>query len=308
LPPLYRTAIRLDPKYAGPHNNLGVLLKDQQKLAEAEREYRTAIRLDPEFVHPHNNLGGLLYAQQKLAEAEHEFRQVIRLDPKFVRGQGALGLVPLEQGRFEEARRATQRFLDLIPSDEHALRESGTRQLRRCNELIRLDRKLPAVLAGKKEPVDNNERRELAWLCRQPYQRRYAASARLWQEAFHIQPCLAANLQSGNRYNAACAALAGRGQGKDAGKLGAKERAGWRAQARQSLEADLTLWKRLAGGSDPQPRLTAAAPLHYWQHDGDLAGVRDSTALATLPAAEHDAWCRLWAKVAAVRIAAQTAP
>jgi hypothetical protein len=40
--------------------------------------------------------------------------------------------------------------------------------------------------------------------------------------------------------------------------------------------------------------------LRHWQEDSDLAGVRDSAALADLPAAERDAWCKVWAEVALV--------
>jgi hypothetical protein len=149
----------------------------------------------------------------------------------------------------------------------------------------------------------------VAWLCQQPYQRRYAASANLWQQAFHNQPDLASNPQSGNRYNAACAAaLAGCAQGKDAGQLDAKEKSGWRDQARQWLQADLALWKQSAESGTLQDRQLVQAQMLHWQQDTDLAGVRESYALATLTAGERDAWCRLWAEVAAARNAAQTPP
>jgi hypothetical protein len=38
--------------------------------------------------------------------------------------------------------------------------------------------------------------------------------------------------------------------------------------------------------------------LRHWQQDTDLDGVRDAKALASLPAAERDAWEKLWADVA----------
>ncbi len=50
----------------------------------------------------------------------------------------------------------------------------------------------------------------------------------------------------GSRYNAACAAaLAGGGQGQDAGRLSDQERAGLRKQALDCLRADLRAWQRL---------------------------------------------------------------
>ena len=38
--------------------------------------------------------------------------------------------------------------------------------------------------------------------------------------------------------------------------------------------------------------------MQQWQEDADLAGVRDTNALAKLPATEHDAWHKLWDDVA----------
>ena len=52
----YRNAIRLDSMDAVDHCNLGMLLKDQGRLEEAESEYRTAIELDPRNTKAYNNL------------------------------------------------------------------------------------------------------------------------------------------------------------------------------------------------------------------------------------------------------------
>jgi hypothetical protein len=44
----------------------------------------------------------------------------------------------------------------------------------------------------------------------------------------------------------------------------------------------------------------ARAALAHWQKDSDLAGLRDVTALAKLPAQEQKAFAQLWADVAAL--------
>src|SRR5262249_45175410 len=159
-----------------------------------------------------------------------------------------------------------------------------------CETNLALSRKLTRILQDKEKPAGSNECVELARLCQQPYQRLYAASARFWKEAFRDQPDLAANPASGNRYDAACAAaLAGCGQGKDAETLEAKEKAAWREQARQWLEADLTLRKRAAERGTLADRKNVQAQMLHWQQDSDLAGVRDKAALAKLPADEQKA-------------------
>jgi hypothetical protein len=181
--------------------------------------------------------------------------------------------------------------------------------LKNAERMERLSRKLAAVLAGTEKPADDAERVALAQLCAQPYQRRYAACARLWREVFRNQPALADDLKTSNRYNAACAAaLVGCGAGADAARLEAKEKARLRSLALTWMRADFAAWLEQAQSDKPQERAAARRQLQWWPQDPDLAGIRDSPALANLPAAERDAWCKLWAEVAAVHNATQTAP
>jgi len=55
---------------------------------------------------------------------------------------------------------------------------------------------------------------------------------------------------------------------------------------------------KLLGNSNPQARAAAGQALRHWQEDTDLVAVRDSASLASLPAAERNAWCKVWAEVA----------
>jgi hypothetical protein len=51
-------------------------------------------------------------------------------------------------------------------------------------------------------------------------------------------------------------------------------------------------------GPPPSPgRAAVRQTLQHWQKRPDLAGVRDKAALDRLPAAERDAWQRLWSDV-----------
>jgi hypothetical protein len=111
----------------------------------------------------------------------------------------------------------------------------------------------------------------------------------------------AADLTKQHRYNAACAAaLAGCGQGLDAGSIGDEERARLRQQALDWLRADLDRWRKLLEGDSADVRAKVVKTLKHWQTDSDLSGVRDPGApgLAKLPEAEREAWGKLWAEVA----------
>src|SRR5262249_8905156 len=144
------------------------------------------------------------------------------------------------------------------------------------------------------------ERIEFAQVCTR-YKKLHAAAARLCAEAFQARPELAEDLQQGHRYEAACAAaLADGGQGADAAQLDEPSRVRWRQHALAWLRADLALWtKQLASGT-PQARAAVQRTLQHWQQDPDLAGLREVTALAQLPAAERDAWGKLWNDVEAL--------
>jgi Tfp pilus assembly protein PilF/tRNA A-37 threonylcarbamoyl transferase component Bud32 len=293
----YRRALALDPKLALAHNNLGAALQAQGQLIEAVRAYRRAITLDPKLAMAHNNLGTALKAQGKLTAAVREYRQAIALDPKYALAHRNLGQGLLALGRFSEACQATRRCLGLLPPS-HPQRQLAARQLRVCRQWLALDRKLPAILQGKAKPDSPGEQLNLAILCQQ-FKKRYAAAARLYGDAFAVQPALAGHAP--HRYNAACAAaLAAAGLGIDAGKLAEQEKARLRGEALAWLKADLARWGKQLFSDKPPDRQVARKKLKHWQKDSDLASVRDPAALAKLPEAERKEWTKFWAEVAAL--------
>src|SRR5262249_1260637 len=145
-------------------------------------------------------------------------------------------------------------------------------------------------------PAGDSERLEFAQLCE--LKQRFAAAAGLYAEAFASQPRLAADLRAGHRYNAACsAARAGCGQGADAAGVAASDRLRWRRRALTWRGEDVVAWSGQVGGNRAaNPLLERMLP--HWQTDADLAGLRDPTPLARLPAEERAACERLWADVA----------
>src|SRR5262249_35729928 len=151
-----------------------------------------------------------------------------------------------------------------------------------------IDQNGPAVLQGKAKPRHAEEMMSFAWYC--AVKKHFAGSARLYAEGFAANPKLAEDLLFENRYYAArAAALAGTGQGLDAGDLDEAARSRWRQQALVWLRADLG--QRNRWPSELKHRPTG------WKYDPDLAGVRDAAALAELPEAERQAWQQLWADV-----------
>jgi serine/threonine-protein kinase len=298
-----RAAVAVRPDCASAHNNLGVLLAGQGKAA-AEREYREALRISPDLAEAHYNLGILLAGQGKTDEAERQYREALRLNPDFAEAHYNLGLLLAEQGKFAAALGELQRAEQVLPPNDPRLPQVQA-NIRHCQVLAELDRKLPDLLHNKLQPTDAAEGLSVAWLCQQPYTQLYAAAARFYSDAFASDPKLADDLGSGhryNRYNAACAAaLAGCGQGKEAPSVDDQEGARLRRQALTWLRADLDAWAKLLDDATPEQRAQAAEMLKHWQEDTDLAGVRDKEALEKLPEGEREAWGALWTEVEALR-------
>jgi hypothetical protein len=158
-----------------------------------------------------------------------------------------------------------------------------------------LDNKLSAILKGEATPANPGEAVALASMCQQPYQKRYAASARFYADAFAAEPKLADDLDRQHRYSAACsAARAAAGPGEDARGLPDKVVGMFRRWALGWLRDDLMTYAKLAGQNNPAVKQAIQQRLAHWQRDPDLASVRDPKALDRLAEAERAAWEALW--------------
>jgi tetratricopeptide (TPR) repeat protein len=301
----YQKARDLDPKLVQAHFNLGVALKrkgkalqDKGNLDEAITCYQKAIALDPKDAIAHVSLGIALKAKGQVDEAIACFQKAIAINPKFAGAHGALGHLLMSKGRYAEAKAASARMLTLLP-ERHPLRTVASMQVRDCERFLKLEERLPRLLRGEDKASSAQESLALAQMCGR--KKMTAAAARFFATAFTADPKLADDQRAGNRYNAACsAALAAAGQGEDAARLGSAERLALRRRALTWLRADLVLRTRQMRSWWPGEAAQARDALAHWQKDPDLAGIRDSDALAKLPAEERTACAQLWADVAAL--------
>jgi serine/threonine-protein kinase len=278
----YRRALAIDPKVAWAHNELGNALQYLGDLPGAVASFRRAAALAPKVASPRYNLGNALWLSGDLPGAATSFRRVLEIDPKHAEAHCNLGHVLMRQGALSRALAELRRGHDL------GARQKGwpnpSRQwIQKCECLIELDRRLPAILKGQEKPAGAAECLDLADLCH--YKGLYASSVRFFTEAFAADARLADDFQARHRFRAACsAALAGRSRGEEAARM--------RGQALAWLRADL------ARGATLEPIVLQMA-LARWKIESGLAGVRDAAGLAALPAAERAAWEKLWAEVGA---------
>jgi tetratricopeptide (TPR) repeat protein len=330
-PPQYEEAIRfltvaaaLRPDSAGVRLNLGHALQSKGRLDEAANAFHQALALEPDYAEAHHQLGRIFLATWRFDEAIAACRQAITRSPDSSNMHNTLGNALLNKGRLAEAAAAYRRALELNPDLPEAhcnlgivLRQQGelaqalaefkqghalstqrpnwpypsAKWVQECQRLVELEGQLPAILGGQTKPAGAAEQCEFAQLCHA--KQHYLAAARFWADAFTADPKLAADLKSGRRYDASCAAArAAAGQGADAEQLDSKDRSRWRKQALQWLRAELATYTQLLESRKPEDYRLVRQRLRNWQYDYELASVRD--ALAELPEDEQREWRQLW--------------
>jgi serine/threonine-protein kinase len=327
---MFQEAVRADSGYALAHSHLGEALLAAGQPEKAIAEFREALRLQKDFVEAHKALGHALERIGRWEEAVTAFQECTRLRPKDRDGWAALAWCLDLTGQVSGAIAAYRKVVAFEPTNAagwcllgsllqrqgqlrqavislrrgHAWAEGspGFRYpsgvwLAQAERLAALEPKLDEILAGKVKPGDAAERLDFALLCQ--CKAHDGAAARFYLEAFTERPGLAEEGVPSRRFLAArAAARAGCGQGKDADKVDAKERQRWRQQALEWLRADAAGYAKKLQTGDAQ---AAREALLRWQGDPDLAGVREKTALAKLPAAaEREGWQKLWAEVQAL--------
>ena len=120
---LIRRAIGLAPDDPGMHNNLGNILSERQRPAEAVDAYDAAIRLVPTHSDALNNRGVALRALGRFVEAEAAYRAAIEADPEHREAYDNLGRVLSGRGRIDEAIACHTKAMELQP------RNADTRRL-----------------------------------------------------------------------------------------------------------------------------------------------------------------------------------
>lgn len=75
----YQKASSLDPDYAAPHNDLGILFEAKGWLDRAESEYQKALALEPDYEKAHANLALLYERRGELEKAAFHWMRRYRL-------------------------------------------------------------------------------------------------------------------------------------------------------------------------------------------------------------------------------------
>ncbi|MGD1031913.1 MAG: tetratricopeptide repeat protein [Opitutaceae bacterium] len=99
----YRTILSRNPACWMAHNNLGSVIQEQGRVAEALPHFREAIRLRPDYPEAQNNVGAALFKMGRPADAIPYYREALRLFGRYIDARCNLGIALAACGRFPEA-------------------------------------------------------------------------------------------------------------------------------------------------------------------------------------------------------------
>ncbi|XP_077049740.1 protein O-mannosyl-transferase TMTC2 isoform X1 [Siphateles boraxobius] len=134
---LYKSGISVNPAKAW--GNLGNVLKNQGKVAEAEQAYRNALYYRRNMADMLYNLGLLLQENNRFSEALHYYKLAIGSRPTLASAYLNTGIVLMNQGRLEEAKRTFVTCADIPDEnlkDPHAHKSSVTSCLYNLGKLL----------------------------------------------------------------------------------------------------------------------------------------------------------------------------
>ncbi|MBI5792153.1 MAG: tetratricopeptide repeat protein [Rhodocyclales bacterium] len=130
----YRLSIAADPLYADAYNNLGLVLRQQRRLAEARDCLEQALRLAPGLANAHYNLGQLMTDMGDVDAAQASLRQAHALDPTLVEKYCHAGNACYAEGRLDQAVENYRQALALKPDHAGAHNNLGVVQQAQGNE------------------------------------------------------------------------------------------------------------------------------------------------------------------------------
>lgn len=114
----YRRALLLDPNKAEVLNNLGALLTDQKKFAEAQLLLGRAVSLRPSSADVHNNLAAVRIHLLEFDKALPFLEEALRLDPSMTAARINLALCYDKTGRLADSVRELETVVKEQPGNQ----------------------------------------------------------------------------------------------------------------------------------------------------------------------------------------------
>lgn len=121
----YQQAITLDEYLPWIHNNLGVLLLEQDEAYLASDHFLKALNLNPENTDAYRNLGNAYYSLKEWGAAANAYQMVLDLDSSLIDVKAEWASMILYESQLKEARDAWEEVLLDKPRHQLALQGLG---------------------------------------------------------------------------------------------------------------------------------------------------------------------------------------
>ena len=100
----FERAVKADPSYNPPYNQLGYAYRFIGKPADAERAFKKYVELLPTDPNPHDSYAELLMEQGRFEESIKSYERALTVDPNFIASYVGIGNNQIFLGRGEAAR------------------------------------------------------------------------------------------------------------------------------------------------------------------------------------------------------------
>ncbi len=117
---MLQKSLRLAPRNARAHNNMGILLRGQERLREAERSFLEAIACNADATYAYQNLCNLYLQSNRFREAWPHLRVLVRLLPDNAFYLRALAITTYQYGDSAEALKLLDDLATRFPDDAGA--------------------------------------------------------------------------------------------------------------------------------------------------------------------------------------------
>mgnify|MGYP000588513621 CR=1 FL=1 len=137
---IYQKLCKLDGANAGLWSQLGILLRQTGRYAEAESCCRKAVQLSPASAIAHHALGAAAHSQDRLDEAVNCYRKAIQLQPDLVEAHYYLANALREQANVDGAADAYRTLLKVDPDHFEGLNNFGAllTNMARAEEAVKI--------------------------------------------------------------------------------------------------------------------------------------------------------------------------
>ena len=113
----YEKAIKINPAYSQPYNQLGYAYRFSDKLPDAERTFKKYIELIPNDPNPYDSYAELLMEEGKFDESIASYQKALAIDGNFVASYIGIGNDQMFQGKGDEARKTFDKIAKVARND-----------------------------------------------------------------------------------------------------------------------------------------------------------------------------------------------